>query len=240
MFTVSTSRSVARQVSVVNLYFSMVTSTRSSRAPKGTSSLPRSYHHGDLRQALLNASVNLLREGGVEALSLRAVARAAGVSQTAPYRHFKDRRALVAGVAQAAFARMGTAIERAVKGGEPGLPALRRGIAAYVRFAQKHAAEYRVMFGPELARRDDLPELNETALSVFGLLREGIDRLQQGGALGEGDPSLMAISVWATLHGLVMLSLDGQAAVTGRSVDSLAEAATGLLLAGMGAREPGR
>ena len=240
MFTVSTLRSVDRQVSIVNLYFSMATSTRSAKALKGAPSLPRSYHHGALRQALLDASVNLLREGGVEALSLRAVARAAGVSQTAPYRHFKDRRALVAGVAQAAFARMGTAIERAVKGGEPGIPALRRGIAAYVRFALKHEAEYRVMFGPELARRDDLPELNETALSVFGLLREGIARLQQGGALGGGDPGLMAISVWATLHGLVMLSLDGQAAVTGRSADSLTEAATELLLAGMGAREPGR
>src|SRR5918998_6769731 len=107
MFTASTSRSIARQVNVVNLYSSMATSTRSSQAPKGASSLPRSYHHGALRQALLDASVNLLREGDVEALSLRAVARAAGVSQTAPYRHFKDRRALVAGGGQAAVSPMG-------------------------------------------------------------------------------------------------------------------------------------
>ena len=68
----------------------MATSTRSAKALKGALSLPRSYHHGALRQALLDASVNLLREGGVEALSLRAAARAAGVSQTAPYRHFGD------------------------------------------------------------------------------------------------------------------------------------------------------
>ena len=205
---------------------------------KARSRTPRSYHHGALREALLNASVDLLREGGVEALSLRAVARAAGVSQTAPYRHFKDRRALVAGVAQEGFRRLGTAIKRAVQAGEPGLSALRRGITAYARFAQEHPAEYRVMFGPELARRDDLPELNETALSVFGLLRDAIARLQQGRALGDGDPSLMSITVWATLHGLVMLSLDGQTAVTTRSLDALAEGAAGILLAGMGAPRP--
>ena len=205
---------------------------------KGRSRAQRSYHHGALREALLNASVDLLREGGVEALSLRAVARAAGVSQTAPYRHFRDRRALVAGIAQEGFARLGTAIQHAVQAGEPGLPALRRGIVAYVRFAQEHPAEYRVMFGPELARRDDLPELNETALSVFGLLHDAIARLQQGGALADGDTGLMSITVWATLHGLAMLSLDGQTAVTSRSLDALAEAAATLLLAGMGAPRP--
>jgi AcrR family transcriptional regulator len=220
----------------------MPTTSRSPHQGKGKdTSLPeRPYHHGFLRQALLDAAVELLREGGVEALSLRGVARAAGVSQTAPYRHFKDRRALVVGIAQEGFARMGTAITRAVQAGEPGLSALRRGLAAYVRFAQEHSAEYRVMFGPELARRDDLPELNETALGVFGLLRDAIARLQQGGVLGAGDPGLMSITAWATLHGLVMLSLDGQTAVTSRSLDSLTEAATELLLTGMGAVWEGR
>ncbi len=198
-------------------------------------SAPRSYHHGDLRQALVDAAVAVLRERGVQALTLRAVARAVGVSHTAPYRHFKNRRALVAAVAEDAFVRMGAAIGRAVQGGEPGLPALRRGMAAYVRFAHEHPAEYRVMFGPELARRDDLPELEGTALGVFGLLRGGIARLQQGGAIGKGDPGLMAITAWATLHGLVMLSLDGQTEVTGSSVDTLVDVTTGLLLAGMGA-----
>jgi hypothetical protein len=91
------------------------------------------------------------------------------------------------------------------------------------------------MFGPELTRRDDLRDLNDTALSVFGLLRDGIARLQERGAIGDGDPGLRSMTVWATLHGLVMLSLDGQTAVTKRSIESLREAATKLLLAGMGA-----
>jgi AcrR family transcriptional regulator len=195
----------------------------------------RPYHHGDLRQALLDAAAELLRTGGPEALTLRAAARAAGVSQTAPYRHFADRRALVAAVAEAAFARLGAAIGRAVQRGAPGVPALRRGMAAYVAFARAHPAEYRVMFGPELAPSGDLPELGAAALGVFGLLRDGIARLQQGGALGPGDPGRMAITAWATLHGLAMLVLDGQTAATGQSADALVDAATGLLLAGMGA-----
>ena len=212
-----------------------MTHPSSSSSARDNPENTRPYHHGDLRQALVEAAVDLLRQGGVEALTLRAVARAAGVSHTAPYRHFADRRALVAGVAQEAFERMGESIGRAVQEGERGLPALRRGMAAYVQFAQEHPSEYRVMFGAELASRDDLPELNEAALGAFGILRDGIARLQQGGALGEDDPGLMAITAWATLHGLAMLALDGQTAVTGESVETLVAASTELLLKGMGA-----
>ena len=213
----------------------MAPSRRSSRPRKGVAPARRGYHHGDLHQALIDAGLELLREGGAEALTLRAVARAAGVSQTAPYRHFRDRGALVGAVAQAAFARLGTAIGRALQKGEPGLPALRRGLAAYVRFAVEHPAEYRVMFGAELAARDDLPDLEAAALGAFAILRDGIARLQERGLLGEGDAPVRAISAWATLHGLAMLALDGQTAVTGRSIDTLVDGASDLLLAGMGA-----
>ncbi|MDQ3698672.1 MAG: TetR/AcrR family transcriptional regulator [Gemmatimonadota bacterium] len=210
-------------------------SSHSARSGQKAASTRRSYHHGDLRQALLSAAVDLLAERGAESLTLRAVARAAGVSQTAPYRHFTDRGALVGGVAMEAFARMGAAIERAVQKGPPGLPALKRGLAAYVRFAHQHPAEYRVMFGAELAGRHDMPELQAAARGVFSLLSDGIARLQERGLIGAGDAMLMAITAWATLHGLVMLSLDGQTAVTGRSIGTLVEAASGLLLTGMGA-----
>ena len=210
----------------------------SSRKPgPGRPQLParrKTYHHGDLRQALIDAALELLRAGGAEALTLRAVARAAGVSQAAPYRHFADRSALVGAVAQESFARMGASIERAVQRGPLGPAALKRGMVAYVRFAHEHPAEYRVMFGAELADRRDLPDLAATALGTFALLREGIARNQQAGALSTGDPMRRAVIAWATLHGLVMLSLDGQTAVTGDSIETLADAATELLLAGMG------
>jgi AcrR family transcriptional regulator len=193
----------------------------------------RSYHHGDLRLTLLDVAAAIVREQGAEALTLRAVARAAGVSQTAPYRHFKDRRALVAAVAQEGFERMGAAIGRAVERGPGGLPAFRRGLSAYIRFAQQHAAEYRIMFGPELANREDLPELAASALGAFGILRDGIVRLQQSGAIGPGDAELMAITAWATLHGMAMLLLDGQTHAIGRTSDELIAAATELLITGM-------
>lgn len=210
-------------------------SDRTTRQPRRARR--RAYHHGDLRRALLDAALQLLREEGAGALTLRAVARAAGVSQTAPYRHFRDRRALVGAVAQEAFARLGGAIEDAVGRGEPGLPALRRGLVAYVAHALAHPAEYRVMFGAEIAERDDMPELEATALGAFAFLREGIAGLQSGGLLHAGDATLLAITTWATLHGLVMLALDGQTAVTGRSIDTLVDAACTLLLAGMGAAQ---
>jgi AcrR family transcriptional regulator len=195
----------------------------------------RTYHHGDLRQSLIHAGLELLQLEGAQALTLRAVARRASVSQTAPYRHFRDRRALVGAVAQQAFARMGEAIQRAVQHGEPGLPALRRGLAAYVRFAVAHQAEYRVMFGAELVGRRDMPELSAAAHGVFGILRDGIASLQERGLLGGGDATDRAISAWATLHGLAMLALDGQTAVTGRSIEALVDAASDVLLAGMDA-----
>jgi hypothetical protein len=80
-----------------------------------------------------------------------------------------------------------------------------------------------------------MPELDAAAYGAFEFLRAGIAGLQQAGLIGAGDPVLMAITAWATLHGLVMLSLDGQTAVTGRSVDTLVDAATSILLAGIGA-----
>src|SRR3954466_6421148 len=111
---------------------------------------PAAYHHGDLKAALVTCAVTILRKEGVAGLTLRRVAREAGVSEAAPYRHFPGRRELLAAVAedgvggqqQAMVKRIGT------KGGREGL----KGIAtAYVDFAVTNSAQYRVMFGPELA-----------------------------------------------------------------------------------------
>src|SRR3712207_4087171 len=102
----------------------------------------RPYHHGDLRRALLDASLDLLRTSGPEALTLRGVARAAGVSQTAPYRHFADRAALVAGVAEDGFRRLFIRLRQAV--GTPPAPGeteragLQRLALEYLRFALEH------------------------------------------------------------------------------------------------------
>lgn len=194
------------------------------------------YHHGNLRKALLSHALDLVREEGVEALSLRAVARAAGVSQTAPYRHFANRQALVEAVADDGFVRLGGTIERAVAMGVPGLGALRRGMRAYIDFALACPAEYRLMFGPESRIRTGETPLSGAASHAFRLLSGGIERCQERGLLEPGDATLRAVTAWATLHGLALLILDGQTAAPGRSDEEIVNAAVETLLRGWGAR----
>ena len=197
---------------------------------------PRSYHHGDLRTALVQEALSILREEGLEALTLRGVARRAGVSQAAPYRHFADRRALVAAVAEDGFRRLQESMLQRMKDAQ-GRGGLRLVAQAYVEFGLANPAEYRVMFGPEVAVTDDLPALRETGRGVLGFVAEGIRQAQLAKAVGPGDPWLMAVATWATLHGLVMLTLDGQTTSVSPSVDAVVEEATRIMMFGMAARD---
>ena len=202
----------------------------SRRAPR-----KRGYHHGDLKETLVRVAADLLRRKGSAALTLRAVAREAGVSQAAPYRHFADRRALVAAVAERGFQRLQQAMLDKMRTTE-GRVGLKQVALAYVEFGLGNPAEYRVMFGPELADTTDLPELRRTARSVLGFVAEGIRQLQSAGLVGAGDPWLMAVTTWSTLHGLVMLTLDGQTAGVSPNVDALVEEATRMMMFGMAGR----
>jgi AcrR family transcriptional regulator len=195
----------------------------------------RAYHHGDLKRALLDAALEILRAEGAGAMTLRAVARAAGVSPAAPYRHFADRRALVAAVAEEGFDRLGAAMRRAMEV-DPGRGGFRQVAVEYVRFAHEHPAEYRVMFGAELADHSDLPALKARSHGVLGGVTQVIAGLQQAGVVGPGDPAMMAAAVWAMLHGLVMLSLDGQTAGVAPDVDALVAEVTRLIMFGMAPR----
>lgn len=204
----------------------------SKRSPKAP---PRAYHHGDLRAALIQSALGLLRDEGPDSLTLRGVARAAGVSQAAPYRHFTDRRALVAAVAEAGFRMLQSAMLQAVQKAE-GRLGLKQVAIAYVQFGHEHPAEYRIMFGPEVARHDELPDLRETSSAVLGFVQVGIEQLQAAGLIGPGDPAAMAATTWSMLHGLVMLSLDGQTAGVGLSLDQLVNETTRIMMFGMAAR----
>jgi AcrR family transcriptional regulator len=199
----------------------------------------RTYHHGDLRRALVAAAIELLRAEGAEALTLRAVARAAGVSQAAPYRHFADRRALVAAVAEEGFRGLGDEMSRAMaeamRSGNMRL-AFREVGLAYVRFALQHPAEYRVMFGAEVANHQDLPGLRARSHAVLDGVAQAVAGLQQARLVGAGDPGTMAAALWATLHGLVMLSLDGQTTGVVASLDALVDEALRLVMFGMAPR----
>jgi AcrR family transcriptional regulator len=195
----------------------------------------RAYHHGDLREALVEGALAILRAEGLDALTLRAVARRAGVSPAAPYRHFSDRRALVAAVAERGFSRLQQVMLQRMQDAR-GRGGLKLVALAYVEFGLANPAEYRVMFGPEVAVTDDLPSQRETGRGVLGFVAEGIRQVQAAGLIGEGDPWMMAVATWATLHGLVMLTLDGQTTTVAPDVDALVEEATRIMMFGMAPR----
>jgi AcrR family transcriptional regulator len=193
-----------------------------------------SYHHGDLKAALVACATDILRKSGPDALTLRAVARAAGVSEAAPYRHFSDRRELVAAVAEDGFRKLQDAMLTAIqKGGREGM---REVAKAYVSFAHDNPAEYHVMFGPEVANTEGLDSLRQTSRSVLGFVAHGIAELQRAGQVGPGDPAVIAVVIWAQLHGLVMLSLDGQSAGVAPSIDVQVQEATRIMMFGMAPR----
>ncbi|HEX4926628.1 MAG TPA: TetR/AcrR family transcriptional regulator [Burkholderiales bacterium] len=155
------------------------------------------YHHGDLRPTLLRAGQALLEKAGPDTLSLRELARRAGVSHNAPYRHFSDREALLAALAADGFRRLGEALAT-TSGRETGL--------AYVRFALEHPQLFRLMFGGRL-RFSRHPALSEAAAQPYQALLAAF-RAQPAIA----DPDKAAAAAWALVHGLAHLLLDGHLA----------------------------
>ncbi|MFJ4678593.1 MULTISPECIES: TetR/AcrR family transcriptional regulator [unclassified Kitasatospora] len=159
-----------------------------------------SYHHGDLRAALLSTAMEMLENG--EPFSLRAVARQAGVSPTAPYRHFKDRDALESALAVEGFRDLLTDL-----GGGRGLPASPSDLAefavAYVAFALRRPALFGVMFGKPCDSADD--ERIKAADALHELLADALDRVFPG-----ADASALASAGWGLAHGLACLHLDGK------------------------------
>jgi AcrR family transcriptional regulator len=173
------------------------------------------YQHGNLRQALIQAGLKLLAEGGVPGLSLRAAAQLAGVSHAAPYRHFRDKDALVAAIAEEGF-RLLTAEMR----GEIAAcrsPSLRSRLRAagrgYVSFAVQHAAHFRIVFGRYIGPHDkaDVPaSLVAAGEEAYGVLRSLIAEGVADGQLRAGAVDELALATWGHVHGLGMLIIDGQ------------------------------
>ncbi|MFC0004634.1 TetR/AcrR family transcriptional regulator [Micromonospora siamensis] len=155
----------------------------------------RSYHHGDLRRALLDAAAQAMAGSDPAALSLRDLARRAGVSHAAPAHHFGDKAGLLTALATQGFDLLGEAL----RGGGDDL--LATGVA-YVGFAVRHKAHFEVMFRPELYRADD-PELVAARDRTGELLRAGVARHTGG------DPDVDALAAWSIVHGFATLWLSG-------------------------------
>jgi AcrR family transcriptional regulator len=203
----------------------------------------RAYHHGSLKSALLRAALDLVAAEGTDALTLRAAARRAGVSQAAPYRHFRDKEALLAAVAEEGFRALSAAMRRVEAAGVSAVERFRQLGLAYVRFARTHAPHYRVMFGRGVGDFARHPKLHAASEETFGLLVDAIADCQREGMVREGDPRALAFTVWATTHGLVALWADGPLAhMTDVPIDDLAEIAGRDLFLGLvapGAGPPG-
>jgi len=160
---------------------------------------PKPYHHGDLRRALLEAAMVIIERDGPAALTLRAVAREAGVSPAAPYHHFKDKGELLYAVAKEGFHRLKQAMANAV--GPLSTHAM--GVA-YVEFAQANPALYRVMY--DCARSmDTLPDSADHDEGGLKTLRENI-RAAAGGKISDIDLELTVIAAWCAAHGLAEIS----------------------------------
>src|SRR5258708_15328676 len=156
----------------------------------------RPYHHGDLRNALLDAARAILEEESLASLSLRAVARRAGVSHAAPYRHFPNHEALLVELATEGFAELRENILAASRISGPDPDRIAKIGAAYMRFVARRPALARLMFGPQLPNRDKFPRLGDAA-DALGT--------EIGAALRH---TALGLAVWAAVHGLAMLILE--------------------------------
>ena len=173
--------------------------------PKKKPSRPK-----DLRRAVLDASLALLEEGGVAALSMREVARRAHVTHGAPYHHFPDRGAILAALAAEGFALLTEGMKAAM--GPERLGSIERFEAAglaYVRFALEHTAYMRIMFRPELMLPLEHPAVDEGAACAMGVLLACVAECQTAGSIPRGDPGPVVLTSWAAVHGLASLWIDG-------------------------------
>ena len=211
-----------------------------------------SYHHGNLKESLITTSLEMLDEGGLEAITLRELASRLGTSRSAIYRHFKGKNDLMRAVILEGFIKLDQAIAPHFDHTE--IPLLERFHdmgASYTAFATSNPNLYRLLFGPDMSQereevcQEERPDLHKLLNNnadntiveaepedAFHRLVKIIIEAQQKGLFKEGDPILLATTIWSLLHGLSMLAIDGHLSVVG-NVDAIYEMNYKLLLEGL-------
>jgi AcrR family transcriptional regulator len=178
----------------------------------------QTYHRENLEAVLIAKAAEIVAERGGEALSLRELGRLANVSRSAPYHYFADKSALLYRVGEEGFRALSAGIAQAFADVDDPLTQLRLGLTGYVRFAEEQPHFFRLMFA-EVLRREVLADAaaddariafsSPAAAEAFGMLYQGILRLQQGRTLRAGDPLLLLNVFWAFTHGVAVLALGG-------------------------------
>lgn len=168
------------------------------------------YHHGNLRETLLELARKHLEDSGPDKLSLRALAREAGVSQTAPYRHFADKQGLLAALAAQGYLELTRLTLAAQKAGMETSERLFTAGLAYIRFASDHPALYKLMFGPVIGQPMQFPELKRAGELSFQVILDIVrDGVREGTFDSNSPEELIAMTCWSTVHGISSLSIDG-------------------------------
>jgi AcrR family transcriptional regulator len=202
---------------------------------------PRGYHHGNLKEALMRAALDLIAEKGPAGFTFAEAARSAGVSPAAPYRHFRDRDELLANVALNGFVQFEAALARAWDNGRPDpFAAFDRLGKAYLAFARTEPAYYSAMFEAGIPLETN-PDLREAGERAFAVLRSAAEALIAAMPLKTRPPALMmALHVWALAHGVATLFGRGDAArrTLPMSAEELLEAGVLIYLRGLGEGTP--
>lgn len=171
------------------------------------------YHHGDLRQSLILTATDILKERGVEGLSMRKLADQVGVSRTAPYHHFKDKTALLCSIAEQGFLLQNQILHTFYQN-EKSLSfqsSFEQYVFAYIQFAEDNSETYDLMYGRDIWKSDSVSEsLKETSKKSFKLWIQWIEILQKENVISQvGSPLRVGQTTWATLHGICRLLMDG-------------------------------
>lgn len=168
------------------------------------------YHHGDLKNALIWAGIEILSKEGMQALSLRNVAKKAGVSHAAPYAHFADKQALIAAIATEGYKKLYQRLETVQRNQDDPLAGLIAIAQAYVQFAIDEPDHFKITFSGVVEAEKDYPEYVEQSKRCFALVVAAVADCQKKALLYQGNSQLVTVSLWANIHGFVQLVLANQ------------------------------
>jgi AcrR family transcriptional regulator len=206
----------------------MSTKRKNTRARvRGTSKRASNYHHGALRAALIRAAREILESEGYEALTLRAAARRAGVSQAAPYNHFADKAALLAAIAAQGFKEFADAMRNEVNAAADPETRLNAAGIAYVAFATSNPGLFKLMFGSNVHQSSGNPDLDASRNSAYEVLRAAVHAVHASGL--QHSEELESLRSWALVHGLATMINEGTIAPGTYDLKSARELAAALL-----------
>ncbi|KAA3657936.1 MAG: TetR/AcrR family transcriptional regulator [Chloroflexi bacterium] len=169
------------------------------------------YHHGDLKNALIKAGIEILAKNGIGGLSLRKVAQKAEVSHTAPYAHFADKQALIAAISTEGYRQLYEQVIIVTKRYENDpIRQMLETAWTYVQFAMNDPDQFKIMFSSVLEKEKEYPDYVEMSQKTFQQVVAVVVNCQEVGVLQDGPGELTAVSIWSAVHGLIALLLEGQ------------------------------